>query len=195
MLVSCKSVSVKQIKLLLQWFCGKEKEFEGAQVPSFYRIKMIQKQDIVTLAEQCLEGTDRFVVDVLIKPDNLILVFIDADSAVTIDHCVELSRFIEKHFDREEEDFELRVSSSGLDQPIKMLRQFKKAIGRSVIIKFKTEEMDNLSGELLAADETEIRIQEITIKKLNKLKKTVKGEILTIPFSEIEEVKEVIDFN
>ncbi len=155
---------------------------------------MIQKQDIIALAEQCLEGSDRFIVDILIKPDNLILIFIDADTAVTIDHCVELSRFIEKHFDREEEDFELRVSSSGLDQPIKMLRQFKKAIGRTVAVKFKEDEKI-ISGELLAADDAEIQIQEITIKKLNKLKKTVKGEILQIPFSEIEEVKEVIDFN
>jgi ribosome maturation factor RimP len=155
---------------------------------------MIQKQDIIALAEQCLEGSDRFIVDILIKPDNLILIFIDADTAVTIDHCVELSRFIEKHFDREEEDFELRVSSSGLDQPIKMLRQFKKAIGRTVAVKFKEDEKI-ISGELLAADDAGIQIQEITIKKLNKLKKAVKGEILSIPFSEIEEVKEVIDFN
>ncbi|MBG0781155.1 MAG: ribosome assembly cofactor RimP [Bacteroidales bacterium] len=155
---------------------------------------MIQKQDIIALAEQCLEGSDRFIVDILIKPDNLILVFIDADTAVTIDHCVELSRFIEKHFDREEEDFELRVSSSGLDQPIKMLRQFKKAIGRTVAVKFKEDEK-TMNGELLAADDAGIQIQEISIKKLNKLKKEVKGEILQIPFSEIEEVKEVIDFN
>jgi len=156
---------------------------------------MIQKQDIIALAEECLEGSDRFVVDVLIKPDNLILVFIDADSAVTIDHCVALSRYIEKHFDREEEDFELRVSSSGLDQPIKMLRQFKKAVGRSVVVKFKQEDKNSLMGELMEADEAGIQIQEITIKKLNKIKKEIKGEILTIPFSEIEEVKEVIDFN
>jgi len=155
---------------------------------------MIQKQDIIALAEQCLEGSDRFIVDILIKPDNLILIFIDADTAVTIDHCVELSRFIEKHFDREEEDFELRVSSSGLDQPIKMRRQFQSAIGRTVTVKFKEDEKI-ISGELLAADDAGIQIQEITIKKLNKLKKAVKGEILSIPFSEIEEVKEVIDFN
>jgi ribosome maturation factor RimP len=75
-----------------------------------------------------------------------------------------------------------------------MLRQFKKAIGRTVAVKFKEDEKI-ISGELLAADDAGIQIQEITIKKLNKLKKAVKGEILSIPFSEIEEVKEVIDFN
>jgi ribosome maturation factor RimP len=175
---------------------GKEKILRGRKSPLFIdQIKMILKQDIVALADECLEGTDRFVVDIIIKPDNLILVFIDADSAVTIDHCVELSRFIEKHLDREEEDFELRVSSSGLDQPIKMLRQFKKVVGRSVVIKFIAEDKKNLTGELIGADENSIQIQEIIIKKLNKLKKEVKGEILSIPFSDIDEVKEVIDFN
>ena len=175
---------------------GKEKILRGRKSPLFIdQIKMILKQDIVALADECLEGTDRFVVDIIIKPDNLILVFIDADSAVTIDHCVELSRFIEKHLDREEEDFELRVSSSGLDQPIKMLRQFKKVVGRSVVIKFIAEDKKNLTGELIVADENSIQIQEIIIKKFNKLKKEVKGEILSIPFSDIDEVKEVIDFN
>ncbi|MBU1370991.1 MAG: ribosome assembly cofactor RimP [Bacteroidetes bacterium] len=154
---------------------------------------MIRKEEIIQLAEDLLEGTDRFVVDVLVKPDNRIMIFMDADSAVTIDHCVELSRYIEQNLDRDEEDFELRVSSAGLDQPLQLLRQYKKAIGRKVSV--KTAEDEIKKGVLIAADEKEIQIEERIVKQYNKLKKEVKGDTFTIPLDQIEEIKEVIDFH
>ncbi|MDA3944532.1 MAG: ribosome assembly cofactor RimP [Bacteroidetes bacterium] len=154
---------------------------------------MIRKEEIIQLAEDLLEGTDRFVVDVLVKPDNRIMIFMDADSAVTIDHCVELSRYIEQNLDRDEEDFELRVSSAGLDQPLQLLRQYKKAIGRKVSV--KTAEDEIKKGVLITADEKEIQIEERIVKQYNKLKKEVKGDTFTIPLDQIEEIKEVIDFH
>lgn len=154
---------------------------------------MISKEEIIQIAEEALEGTDRFIVDVLVKIDNRILVFIDSDTSVTIADCVALSRFIEKHFDREEEDFELRVSSSGIDQPLRMFRQYKKAIGRQVEVKTKEEEIK--TGVLLSVSEEAIELEERIIKQYNKLKKEVAGERFTIPVSHIEEIKEIIDFH
>lgn len=154
---------------------------------------MIRKEEIIELAEEALEGTDRFVVDVLVKIDNRILVFIDSDTSVTIADCVALSRFIEKHFDREEEDFELRVSSSGIDQPLRMFRQYKKAIGRQVEVKTTEEEIK--TGVLIAVSEETIELEERIIKQYNKLKKEVKGERFTIAVNQIEEIKEIIVFH
>jgi ribosome maturation factor RimP len=56
---------------------------------------MITTNHIKNLAEEALTGSDRFIVDVLVKPGNRIYVFIDSDTSVLIEHCVELSRHIE----------------------------------------------------------------------------------------------------
>ncbi len=92
----------------------------GQQSPLLLNLIMINRNQIIAWAEEALEGTDRFVVDVLVRDGNVILVFLDADSALTIAHCIEVSRFIESKLDRDEEDFELRVSSAGLDQPLRL---------------------------------------------------------------------------
>ena len=93
---------------------------------------MIEKIKILELVNQHLEGTDKFLVNLKITPDNRIYVDIDGDNGVTIDDCIELSRAIESSLDRNEEDFALDVSSAGADQPLKMKRQYTKNLGREV---------------------------------------------------------------
>lgn len=68
---------------------------------------MINKQTIISLIESHFEGSDKFIVDVKILAGNKIEVYIDAPKHIVIADCVELSRFIEGHLDREKEDFEL----------------------------------------------------------------------------------------
>ena len=93
---------------------------------------MIEKIKILELVNQHLEGTDKFLVNLKITPDNRIYVDIDGDNGVTIDDCRELSRAIESSLDRNEEDFALDVSSAGADQPLKLKRQYTKNLGREV---------------------------------------------------------------
>ena len=57
---------------------------------------------------------------------------IDGDNGVNIDDCIELSRAIEGNLNRDEEDFELNVSSAGADQPLKLTRQYRKNVGRDL---------------------------------------------------------------
>lgn len=83
---------------------------------------MIAKEQIISLAEEALKDTDRYVVDVTVSSDNVIEVYIDSDTSVTIDDCVEASRYIEEHLDRDAEDFELSVSSAGIDEPLLVVR-------------------------------------------------------------------------
>ena len=91
---------------------------------------MIEKIKILELVNQALEGTDKFLVNLKVTPDNRI--YVDGDNGVTIDDCIELSRAIESRLDRDEEDFALDVSSAGADQPLKLTRQMVKNIGREV---------------------------------------------------------------
>ncbi len=154
---------------------------------------MIDKKKIENLVAEKLEGTDRFVVGIKVSPENLIQVFIDADSAVTIDHCVELSRHIEGNLDREEEDFELRVMSSGADRPFAMLRQYVKNIGRKVEVVLNDGK--ELRGKLLEADEQQIKLEEEKLSnRKGKKKEYLKGETITVPMKEIRQTKVIITF-
>ena len=93
---------------------------------------MIEKSVIKTLVDQWLEGKDYFLVDIEISQDNKIVVEIDHADGVWIEDCVELSKFIEDHLDRDKEDFELEVGSAGLGQPFKVPQQYINFIGKEV---------------------------------------------------------------
>ena len=71
---------------------------------------MIEKKVVSQLIEEKLASSSNYLVDVVIKPGNLIVVEIDNDEAVSIDDCAELSRYLEEHLDRDVEDYELEVS-------------------------------------------------------------------------------------
>lgn len=140
-----------------------------------------------------MEGTDRFVVDVKCSTANEIEIVIDADSSVDLDACVALSRAVESAFDREEEDFELSVFSAGVGQPLKLLRQYHKLIGKSV-------EVLLTSGTKVLATLREVSPEAITVGYTEK--RAVEGKKRKVEvdveesynFAEIKWVKEHLDF-
>ena len=143
--------------------------------------------EISRLVNEHLAGTDKFLVEIFIKPINRIFVFIDGDHGVTIADCIELNRFIESQFDREKQDFELNVSSSGADQPIRQQRQYVKNIGRSLQVKLSYD--NTITGKLEAADD-----KGITLLTPGDKKKKTAPETLNLTFEEIKESKVVISF-
>ena len=147
----------------------------------------MQPAEISKLVNQYLEGTEKFLVDVLVKPGNRIYIFIDGDHGVTIDDCVRVSRMLESSLDRETEDFELNVSSAGADQPLKMARQYPKNIGRSLHLKLAEDK--ELSGKLGKVDENGIVLQTEGDKK----KKIAPSEVF-VSFGDIIEAKVIISF-
>ena len=153
---------------------------------------MITKEQIIELASEALENTDRFVVDLTVSKSNVISLYIDADSSVTIDHCVELSRFIEGRLDREVEDYELSVSSAGIDYPLLKHRQLNKYVEKELEILSK----DGIKKvyKLVSFNEEKIEAQEATIKMLGKLRKTTYGNSVELSFSDIKEIKPYINF-
>ncbi len=93
---------------------------------------MIEKSVVSRLVDEWLNEKDYFLVDVTVSPDNRIVVEIDHAEGVWIEDCVGLSRYIESHLDREQEDFELEVGSAGIGQPFKVLQQYINHIGQPV---------------------------------------------------------------
>lgn len=154
---------------------------------------MISDLHIRELAEKALEGTENFLVDVHVTPMNKIIVLIDSNGGVNIRQCVEVSRFIENSLDRETEDFELEVSSSGLDQPFKVLRQYEKNLGKEVDVKLADGK--KIKGNLISATEEGITVQQITKERIEGRK--AKQEVtknFELKYPEIKETKVVIKF-
>lgn len=114
-----------------------------------------------------------FLVDVKLKPGNSIQVLLDADTGVSLNKCVGYNRTLYKKIEDAglftPGDFALEVSSPGLDEPLKLPRQYQKNLGRAVEVILKDGR--KVSGKLLEA-EPEIVIEEV--KGKGKKQETVK---------------------
>ena len=108
---------------------------------------MIKTEFIRNLLEEELTRRGLFLVEVLVSPVNKIVVYLDSVQGVTLEECMQVSRFLESRLDRNEEDFELEVSSPGLDKPLKLPVQFEKNVGRMLDV-VKTDGM-KITGKLL----------------------------------------------
>jgi ribosome maturation factor RimP len=93
---------------------------------------MIEKQKIQGLVEDFVSGTELFLVSVKISNANRIIVLADKNEGITIDECAAIHKHIENGLDRDKEDFELQVSSPGLDVPFVVMEQYLKNEGRKV---------------------------------------------------------------
>ena len=161
---------------------------------------MINKEKIRQLITEKLEGTVIVLVDLQVSPSNQIKVLLDSFEGVTISKCVEISRLVEGSLDREEEDFELEVSSYGLLQPFMLPLQYLKNIGRKVEVFYK--EGKSIKGILnkvkLTENKEAVESVEILIKKKikqeGKKKKIEVEEITSITDEEIQKVKLVPTF-
>ena len=146
---------------------------------------MIEKIKILELVNNALEGSDKFLVNLKITPDNRIYVDIDGDNGVTIDDCIELSRAIEGQLDRDEEDFALDVSSAGADQPLKLIRQYRKNVGRELEV--LTVDGERAEGTLEDASDEGIVLRTKGTKKqapetLRMAYRDIKSARVTIKF-------------
>jgi ribosome maturation factor RimP len=93
---------------------------------------MIGKEAVREILEEYLRGSSIFLVDVRIGVSNRITVLADKNEGITIDECAGIHRHIESRFDREVEDYELQVSSPGLDSPFIVIEQYHKNEGKKV---------------------------------------------------------------
>ena len=154
---------------------------------------MIDTERIREIIDEKLAGTDLFLVGIRQSPSNEIEITIDSDTSVGIDRCAELSRAVEEAFDRDAEDFELTVMSAGIGQPLTMLRQYRKLIGREVEAVLKdgsklTAVLKDASAEALTLSYSE----KVAVEG-KKRRVSVERE-RTIPLAEIKTTREHLRF-
>ncbi|MBS1732273.1 MAG: ribosome maturation factor [Bacteroidetes bacterium] len=140
---------------------------------------------------QPLLTDDIFLVEIRVKPTNNVKVYLDADSGLGIEKCIRINRALYKAIEEKniflEGDFSLEVSSPGIDEPLKLHRQYVKNIGRDVEVTLKDE--SKKSGKLVAVNDEAI---EIEYKEGKNKKAVVKQE--TIAIEAIKQIKVQIKF-
>ncbi|MGB8491370.1 MAG: ribosome assembly cofactor RimP [Bacteroidales bacterium] len=147
---------------------------------------MIEKSKIEKLVNEYITGTQIFLVGVRISSSNRIIVYADTKEGITIDECAGLHRHIERGLDRNTEDYELQVSSPGLEMPFAVIEQYHKNEGSQVAV--VDNEGQKFSGILRNVTDGGFDLE---------TEKKVKGngkEIVELPFNfdQVKTVKSVL---
>lgn len=145
----------------------------------------MDQHKIEEIALAATEANDAFLVDVELKPNNVIVVYADSDAGLSIDQIKMINRKIEAELDRDVEDFNLTVSSPDLNNPLKIWRQYKKNVGRTLKVKFQDRQAE---GDLVEVMEENITLSIPGVKKKDP------ATSLTIAFADITEAKVAIKF-
>jgi len=168
----------------------------GRKSPLFVPKRMISKDIVTKLAQERIDELDNgiFIVDLRISSSNQIIIELDRmGGGISINDCMSVSRNVEHNLDREVEDFELQVSSAGMDRPLRVPQQFEKNMGRQIKAILNH---GSIEGKLISYVEGEsITIETETKEKIEgKKKKEIVVRQHEVPFSDIKEVKRVITF-
>lgn len=134
----------------------------------------MDRASIEKVIEQVIDGTDLFVVDIVISPFLDIEVVMDSDTRVSIEQCITITKAIEAAFDREQEDYSLTVGSAGVGSPIKLSRQFEKILNRDVQVVLRSGA--KVVGELMAHDDSAVTIRYMTKELVEGKKRKVDVE-------------------
>jgi ribosome maturation factor RimP len=157
---------------------------------------MINKNKIVGLIDERISELNNglFVVSLTISKQNIINVELDKfEGNVSVTDCVSVSRNIEHNLNREEQDFELSVSSAGLDNGLRVFPQYKKNIGKGV--KVMLIDGGTIEGTMINATPEQITVQTKCKERIEgRKKKETIIEDHVLPMDKIKETKIVISF-
>jgi len=157
---------------------------------------MISKSKVTELIDERIAELDNglFVVSLSISSRNSIVVELDKhEGGVSVKDCISVSRNIEHNLDREEQDFELSVTSAGLDKGLRVFAQYKKNIGRDVDVTLV--DGTEITGTMIDATPEQIVVQNSRKEKIEgKKKKEVIVEDHVLPMNKVKETKIVISF-
>lgn len=169
---------------------------EGDKVLSPYLLRIMDQESVKStvgeFTRELLEPMeDYFLVEVRATPSREVTVFIDADQGASIDRLAALNRSLYKKVEASglfggEGDFSLEVSSPGLEEPLKLLRQYRKNTGRQVEV-LQTDGIKQ-AGVLKAVGESGIVLEVPRGKPKEKLSETVDISFNQIKYTKVRVV-------
>ena len=151
----------------------------------------MKKEDIIRAVETAVQERGCFIVEVTVSAANDVEIVIEKEEGdVDWDDCAAIDKVV---FDQDAEDYSLTVSSAGLDRPFKVLKQYLKAVGSKVDVKFRGGR--RLVATLTAATEDSVTLQYTALEAVEGRKKKEKVEHEDVcPLAEINSVTPYIDF-
>ncbi len=144
---------------------------------------MITKEKIDQALEEILSRKNLFLVELKITSYGKISVFLDGKDGVTINDCSEITRFLQEFFGEEIQQYDLEVSSAGIDLPLRHKKQYEISIGKQIEV--ITNDGQKYLGELTRVESDSI------ILKTTEQKQEISKEI-TINNHNIKNTKRVI---
>ncbi len=153
--------------------------------PNF--LNMIEQDKIKDLILNNLK-TGHVLVELSISPSNQIFVVVDSLTGVNIGDCVEYTKLIEQNFDREVEDYELSVSSGGIDLPLTAPIQFEKNMNKTV--ELLTKSGKKWEGILKMYDGISVQI-DVEVKELLEGQKRKTLVTKTLDFNIDQDIKTI----
>ncbi|UKT63809.1 ribosome assembly cofactor RimP [Pedobacter mucosus] len=151
----------------------------------------VEKRVKELVEEKIADRPELFLVEVRMLPNHTLIIHVDGDEGISIQDCVAISRHVGFHLEEEntiEQAYNLEVSSPGVGEPLKLVRQYEKNIGRTISVKFK--EGLKKEGKLLEITLANLIIEE-SVKEKGKKATTIQT---SVPFNEIVETTVLISF-
>lgn len=155
---------------------------------------MITESKIEEAVNRLLQGTPHFLTEIEITPLGKVFVFIDSFEKFSLEDCITVNRGLRKEFGESMDDFDLTVSSAGMDRPFKTMKQYHKNLDREISV--LRNDGKKTEGILSRVTDEGIELTEMPkpAKKGMPLKKGAEPTLHVIHFSEIKEAKRVITF-
>jgi len=151
----------------------------------------VEKRVAALVEEKIADRPELFLVEVKMLPNNKLIIHVDGDEGISIQDCVAISRHVGFHLEEEnaiEQAYNLEVSSPGVGEPLKLIRQYNKNIGRTISIKLAGGQKKE--GKLLEVTENQLLIEE-AVKEKGKKATTTQTEVA---FNDILETSVLISF-
>ena len=157
--------------------------------------KYMKISEIIDAIDSEIVARGLYIIEVTVSKDNDVEVTIESEEGkVELEDCVAISRFFETRFDRETEDYSLTVTSAGLDQPFKVLKQFVKAVGKKVEVQLKGGK--KMVAVLEAADEESITLKYSQKEAVEgKKKKEIVEHVDRFTMDQVNSVRPFVEFN
>lgn len=151
--------------------------------------------DIIDAIEGEIVARGLFLIEVTVSRDNDVEITIESEEGIVeLEDCVALSRYFESRFDREQEDYSLTVTSAGLDQPFKVLKQYLKSVGKKVEVQLKGGK--KMIALLEAADQESITLKYSQKEAVEgKKKKEIVEHVDRFTMDQVNSVRPFIEFN
>ena len=157
--------------------------------------KYMKISEIIDAINSEIVARGLYIIEVTVSKDNDVEITIESEEGkVELEDCVSISRFFETKFDRETEDYSLTVTSAGLDQPFKVLKQFVKAVGKKVEVQLKGGK--KMVAVLEAADEESITLKYSQKEAVEgKKKKEIVEHVDRFTMDQVNSVRPFVEFN